>query len=514
MKAFFTALAIIVAIALGVYFSSPNTAQSASPHNRVNVIAPWEINSIDPAQAGAIFQRMNLAETLVEADASGQLVPNLARSWSSNDEASLWRFQLREGVVFHNGEPLTAQAVANSLNIAKTKPGVLQQALVEQIQVAAPDEIEIQLRKPLVAFPAYLTHYSTLILAEQAYNAQGDVQQLIGTGAFQAKKIEIPQKLTAERFERYWGELPQLAQANYIASSRSETRMLMAQSDPASLVFNLDPASVDRLKNDPALSLNSVSIARTIQLKMDIGKPFFQDPIIRKALSKAIDRRAIAQQVLKIKNGAADQLLPPLFSEWRIERPAIDYSTAQIKAALMSAGYHYTDAGILTDQKGQPFQFTLRTFADRPELPLIATILQDQWRKIGVEVKVSVGNFSEIPAGHQDGSLEMALYAFNYGKTLDPVSALTQVFAEQGSDWGVMNWQNSHLTQTFRQLEKERDPVRANTLKQKASQIIAEELPIIPVVYYQQNVVAHKAMGNVILDPFERRFFLEKLKPE
>ena len=74
-----------------------------------------------------------------------------------------------------------------------------------------------------------------------------------------------------------------------------------------------------------------------------------------------------------------------------------------------------------------------------------------------------------------------------------------------------MNWQNATLDNALTQLETERDPQKAKALKQTVSQIIHDELPIIPVVYYQQNVVAHKDVKNVTLDPFERRFFLELL---
>ncbi|MDG6455528.1 ABC transporter substrate-binding protein [Glaesserella parasuis] len=474
------------------------------------VVAPWEINSLDPNQTGVIFQRMNLAETLVEANLQGELVAGLATEWNSNEDATLWTFKLRPNVIFHNGQPLTAQAVANSLNIALAKPGMLQKAFIKDIQAVSPTEIQIALTKSFVPFPSFLTHYTAIILAPESYNDKGEVTQVIGTGAFKATKIEAPQKLESVRFEQYWGNKPKLAQANYLASSRSETRMLMAQSDKSALVFNLDTASVERLKTDPNLNLTSVSIARTIQLKMDVAKPFFNDLAVRKALSEAIDRKAIAEYVLKIEGGEADQILPKAFAEWRIDTTTAKPDLAKIKADLTARGYEFNSEGKLT-KDGKPFSFTLRTFSDRPELPMIATILQAQWKQIGVDVNVSVGNFSEIPAGHQDGSLEMALYALNYGKTLDPFGVIVQDYAKTGSDWGVMNWQNATLDNALTQLETERDPQKAKALKQTVSQIIHDELPIIPVVYYQQNVVAHKDVKNVTLDPFERRFFLELL---
>lgn len=299
-------------------------------------------------------------------------------------------------------------------------------------------------------------------------------------------------------------------QANYLASSRSETRSLMAQSDASSLVFNLDTASVERLKNDPKLQLISGAIARTIQLKMDLAKPFFNDVAIRQALSQAIDRKAIAEQVLKIENGAADQILPKAFADWRVNAEIQPAEIAKIRENLTASGYVFDEQGRLT-KDGKAFSFTLRTFSDRPELPIIATILQAQWKQIGVDVNVSVGNFSEIPAGHQDGSLEMALYAFNYGKTLDPFGVIAQDFANGGSDWGTMNWHNDAVNQAITQLETEQDANKAKVLKQTISQALVDEMPIIPIVYYQQNVVAHKDVKNITLDPFERRFFLELL---
>ena len=522
MRKYLLPFAVVSMIAVAVnYFHGDKSTQSSSQETTsasekndelalATVVAPWEINSLDPNQSGIIFQRMNLAETLVESNSQGELVPSLAAEWKSNDDATVWTFTLREAT-FHNDQPVTAQAVVNSLNIAKSKPGILQKAFIKGIRAVGTHQVEIELTKPFVPFPYFLTHYTAIILAEQAYNDKDEVVALIGTGAFKPTKIEAPQKLEAVRFEQYWGAKPKLAQANYLASSRSETRMLMAQSDASSLVFNLDTASVERLKNDPNLVLTSGSIARTIQLKMDVAKPFFNDLAIRKALSESINRKAIAESVLKIDGGMADQILPKAFADWRIDTAEQHVDLAKIKADLTAAGYQFNAEGKLTDKEGKSFKFTLRTFSDRPELPIIATILQAQWKQIGIEMNVSVGNFSEIPAGHQDGSLEMALYAFNYGKTSDPFGVIVSDYANNGSDWGVMNWQNATVDQSLHQLETERDPQKAKALKQTVSKIIHDELPIIPVVYYQQNVVAHKEVKNVTLDPFERRFFLEKL---
>lgn len=516
MKKFFPLLLGIAAVIAGYILLQQKNQPTAHTQNNqeiatITVVAPWEINSTDPSKAGTIFQRMQLAETLIESNEKGELIAGLATHWESNEDASRWIFTLRDNVLFHNGQPLTAQTVANSLKHAIAKPGLLQKAFIKEIEALNDKQLQITLTKPFVPFPTFLTHYSAIILADQAYNAAGDVISIIGTGPYQVSKIEPPQKVEATRFAQYWGKKPKVQQANYLASSRSETRMLMAQSDESALVFNLDPASVERIKTDPNLTLNTESIARTIQLKLNLAKPFLNDLAIRKALSAAIDRKAIAESVLKIDNGMANQILPKAFSDWRISADNHAPDIAKIKQDLTASGYKFDEKGNLLDQSGTPFRLTLLTFPDRPELPLIATILQAQWKQLGIDVKVSVGNFSEIPAGHQDGSLEIALYARNYGTIPDPLGVILQDFANNGGDWGVMNWRNAQLDSALQQLESERDPQQAVKLKQHISQIIYDELPIIPVVYYQQNAVSHKNINGVTLDPFERRFFLENL---
>ena len=137
--------------------------------------------------------------------------------------------------------------------------------------------------------------------------------------------------------------------------------------------------------------------------------------------------------------------------------------------------------------------------------------LQNQWKQIGIDVAVSVGNFSEIPAGHQDGSLEMGLYARNYGLVPDLMGALVQDFDPKGGDWGVMNWSNQELTAALTMLQTSTDAGEQTQLKQKVAEIIYQQRPITPVVYYQQNAVAAKALKGLEIDPFERSFKLNKL---
>ena len=486
---------------------SASTAKSDKQQELI-VVTPWEITAIDPSKSGFIFQRLQLAETLVDATQNAELQPMLAKSWSSNEKGDVWTFVLRDGVKFHDGSPLTADDVVKSLDVALTKPTALESALISKIIAIDSQMVEISLEQPLMSFPAYLAHATSIILAKSSFDDNNEVTQLIATGPYYVTKFEPPQKIEQKAFADYWGEKAKIQDVTYLANSRSETRTLLAQSKPNYLIFTLDSASLERLQQDPNLKVKSKSLARTIEYKVNAKNPLFSDVKVRQALSDAIDRQGIAHSIMRADNAVAEQLLPPIFKDWQIKTPMQKPDPQAIKQRLLGLGFT-ADANGMLQKEGKPFKFTLRTFSDRPELPIIATALQAQWKKIGVDVDVSVGNSSEISAGHQDGTLEMALYARNYGMTPDPVGSLLEDFDPKGSDWGVMNWQNAELNKDLQTLETTKGYDVAT--KQRVSKIIFDERPVVPVVYYQQNAAAHKSLKGLEIDGLERNFYLNKL---
>lgn len=511
---------LLIALVVWVNLAAKQHAPKQHTHahqddNSLIVVSPWEITSTDPSTTGFIYQRLQIAETLIDADNQGRLLPSLASSWHGLDGGKVWQFRLRQGVKFHDGTVLTAEHVVKSLNIALTKPTALEQAHIKQISAIDDQTVQFELAKPMQAFPAYLAHSTALILSPASFDDSGQVVKVIGTGAYQAVSIEPPQKVEQVAFADYWGKKASIEHITYLANTRSETRALLAQSQPNYLVYNLDAPSLARLTTDPNLQVATESIARTILYKVNAKRPPFDDVAFRQILSQAIDRQGIANTVLGTDQGVATQVLPPLFGDWQITTPTTapmgtpDYPSLLTK--LNQLGYQQNAQGQLLSKSSEPIRITLKTFSDRPELPIIATALQAQFAKLGIQVDVAVGNFSDIPASHQDGTLQMALYARNYGMIPNPLGALMEDFDADGSDWGAMNWHSPALLQKLEQLNQDISPAQATMLKQEIATILADELPVTPILYYQQHIAANHALQGVRLDALERNFYLNQL---
>lgn len=476
-----------------------------------DVVGPFEIGGLDPSISGFVFQRMQIAETLLEADVQGQPAPGLAQEWQVSADGRTWRLTLRQGVRFHDGSALTAEVAAGALNAARGKPGVLRQAGIEAV-TAQGNEVVIQLGKPFKPLLALLAHSSTNILAAASYDAEGKVQRIIGTGPYRLTLLEPPQRLAAERFDGYWGPRPQIGRTTYLAAGRGETRTLMAESGDAELVFQLDPPSIARLRRSSALKVLIEPVPRVVLLTPNSGAGATASAEVRKALSLAIQREGVAAAVLRAPGTGATQLFAKNVPAWHDPQLApLAYDPAASRQLLAGQGWTPRSDGIL-QKDGAPLRLKLLTYADRPELPLIATALQAQLREVGVDVEVAVQNSSAIPAAHQDGSLQLALYGRNFALVPDPLVTLLSDFGNGGSEWGPMGWRNVAFDQALASLLATEDPAEQQRQRRIAMAQVQQELPVIPVAWYRQTLAVSTAVEGAAIDPFERTFGLSKMR--
>jgi len=502
---------LLAAVLVGLCASTAPALAAPTDSNTVRIQAAFEFSSLDPTRSGYVFTRMQLLETLINVDDQGRLTPGLAASWQVSADGRVWELSLREGVRFHDGTALDAQIVVDNLNLALGKPSVLQGVPITAIETVGTTGVRISLSEPYRPLGAVLANYSTAILAPAAVDADGEVKALIGTGPFSVYEITVPHKLVVQRFDDYWGRKAEVEYASYLTGHRAEARVLQARSGQADIVFGLDPASVPMLSRLPNLEIVRSDLPRTLALKLNAAYPLLSDPRTREALSLAIDRLGIAGAILHAPEAATDQLLPPYMADWYVQDVQAARDLERAAALLTELGWHKNGEGLL-EREGQVFELDLITYADRPELTSVATAVQDQWKQLGVRLNVNVTNSSAIPAGHQDGSLEVALIARNYGTIADPLGVLMKDFgSEQGGDWGSMNWSNPAIQHSLQRLTAESDPERYHREAQQVARAIHAEKPLIAIAYYVQQSAVGKRLQGFRFDPYERSYFLNEL---
>jgi len=487
------------------------TAWAHGGGRAVRVIGPWELSSIDPLRNGYLFSRMEVTETLVNYDQRGRPCPGLAASWRLSPDRLSWQFTLAANAQFHDGTPVRPAAVVAALERSRHAAGVLSQAPIAEV-VPDGDDVRIRLSRPFSPLLALLSHSTTQVLAPSSFGADGGVRAVVGSGPYRVVELEPPQRFAVETFPHWRGKRPAVGRASYLSVGRAEMRALMAEGAQADLAYGLDPGSIARLARKPGIGLLSVTIPRTTSLKVNAAHPYLADAGTRRALSLAIDRRGIAAAILRDPQLAAGQLFPPTLEGWHDDSlPPLRYDPVQARKLLADAGWRASDDGILR-RGNERFALTLRTFPDRPELPVIATAIQEQLRLVGIQIRVSIGNSSDIPFGHRDGSLEMALIARNYGVVPDAFGTIAQDFMGEGGDWGAMGWSSPGVTRALAALPLAGDPQQATPLQREVAGILHHALPLIPVLWYRQTLAANPQLDHVSIDPYERTYRLSQME--
>jgi peptide/nickel transport system substrate-binding protein len=500
----------LAATAVAACGTSEGEARSAAPET-LKVVGPFEVHSLDPSTSDGFFTRLQVAETLVDADTEGTLRPGLAHDWDVSADQLTWAFEVRPGATFHDGTEVTGDAVAAALEVAREKPDTpLSTAPVTRIGSEG-DVVRVELREPFAPLPSVLAHTSTQILAPSSYGPDDAVTTVVGSGPYRVERVEQPSQIDVAAFDQWDGEQPAIEKVSYQAVGRSESRALMAESGQAHVTFGMDPVGLQRIKNAEDVEVNAVTLPRTIQLKANAEHEILGDVRVRRALSLALDREAMATALLRDPEMAATQLFPPSLPDWHQESlDPLVHDEEEASDLLAQAGWTPDKNGVL-QRDGERLRISLRTFPDRPELPVIATAVQADLEELGVKVDVEVGNSSAIPAGHQDGSLELGLYARNFALVPDPLVTLLEDFGPRGADWGAMGWSDPGLSGTLEEMAGGVAPEEAADGREDVAQILQDELPVIPIAWYRQSAVVDDRLDGFDLDPLERSWLISDL---
>lgn len=479
----------------------------------LQIIGPWEITGLAPASSGFIFTRLQVTETLMNAGDDGTPLPGLAASWTTSADGLVWRFQLRATARFHDGSAVTSAAVVRCLEAARTAPALLSLAPVKSIEIDGEKMLTITLSKPFGSLLSVLSHSSTATMAPTSYNTDGSLNSIVGSGPYRITVLAPPALVETVIFDRFDGPKPPIERTRYQVIGRVETRALMAEGGQADLTYSLDPASLSRLSKRESLRIETVTLPRTMILKLNAKLPALQDVRVRQALSLAIDRAGIAQAVLRDPELAATQLFAPAIKGWhQLGLNPLRHDPQAAAKLLLEAGWQRSGDGLRLPG-GQALSLSLRTFPDRPELPIVASALQAQFKLAGIAVKVSVGNSGDIPLGHRDGSLELGLAARNYGTLPDLTSTLLQDFGQDGGDWGAMGWRSEPMLAALAELSTGKSKLqRTAQLRAQIAGVLQNELPVIPIAWYRQQVAVSRRVDGVSLDPLERSYRLTQVR--
>lgn len=355
-------------------------AQSQGDVIRVGInVFPKDLDPTFDTTAGVQGIYTQIFEPLVAVDATGQPVPALAESWTQVDDLT-WRFQIRQGVPFHDGHLLTAadvkftlERVLDPATAAPWKPRI---EVIQSVEVLGTYELEIRTSRPFVMLPKNLA--TILILPEHGVTAGDFSAAPVGTGPFRFVRWQRDATIELAVFDAYWGEHPSIRTLTYRYMPEASTRVSALQAREVDLVYDVPSDLVGRMESAGfKIAAVPVGYSMVVELKSTLGGPL-TNKLVRQAVNYAVDKESIVDELF---GGYARLLQGQLVGSdgfgFDPTLSAYPYDPARARELLAEAGY---EDGFEVDLEVAPGQYP----RDRELSEIIAAQLAD----VGIRVNI------------------------------------------------------------------------------------------------------------------------------
>jgi peptide/nickel transport system substrate-binding protein len=327
-----------------------------------------------------IFQQM--FESLYTVSADGKSVkPWLATGYDLSDDKLTYTFHLREGVKFHNGQPMTSADVKFSIDKArdpKTGWGFIDVA-IKSVEAPDPNTVVITTKYPWAPLVADIALFNNAILPKDyAGMSQKDFYaNPIGTGPFKWDHWTHGKEIKLVKNPDYWQKgKPYLDSVTWTTVPTDATRELQLKGGQAQIDEFPPFSTIDTLKQTPGITMNLFPSTRTDYLPMNFKVKPFDDVHVRRAISYAIDRQAMIDSVLFGYAEPANSFMPPQVPYYDKASPGLQYDLEKAKQEMAQSSVP------------NGFSFELSVGSGDDTQTQIAQILQESLKQIGIDMKI------------------------------------------------------------------------------------------------------------------------------
>ncbi|WP_342364329.1 ABC transporter substrate-binding protein [Terrarubrum flagellatum] len=332
--------ALVQGAAAVPFLSIPGRAQRSAGILRYGLSAfppnlqPWVSTG---AAAGTV--KLLIHRSLVAYDSKGQLRGELATSWSI-DEKGAWVFKLRQGAVFHNGDPVTAEDVKWSIEqIGGEKSTAYMRApfqSISAVEIPDPQTVRLVTKEPLATLPTWFANYNTFVLSRKS-----TANEPIGCGPFRIAAQERGTSIELAPFDKFYKPgFPKLKGIKFVVYADDNLRQAALMSGDVDIIEYVPWQSMAAIEKEPRLKLDTVE-GPFMCVLFNASKPPFNDPRVRRAVAHAVKRDDIVKAAFFGRGKPLEGIPITPGTPWFDEKLAQgwNYDPARAKALLAEAGY-------------------------------------------------------------------------------------------------------------------------------------------------------------------------------
>ncbi len=477
-------------------------------------------DSLNPGN-GVLAESYTLYElvydTPIAVTPSGEYVPELASDWSVSDDGLTWTMTIVDGATFHDGEPLTAEDVAYSIQLYKDTEDFpflpSYAAPFETIEATDESTVTLTTAEPLVTFDAYMAFI--YVLPQHVWEGEEDAvafenEEMIGSGPFKLAEASQGEFVELETNADYWATGANVDGVIIETIENPDARITALTTGEIDAVTEFPATAVSTLQNTENVEVHIADIGAGGSLR-DVffnivadedcpedgvcsGHPALKDISVRQALATAVDKQQIIDVATLGTGSPGLSLVPPGLGDYyasEVEDYPFDVDAAN--ALLDDAGYEDSDGdGVrecLADQDCDTLTFRFNYADDIDTAPREAELLQAMWSDIGVAIEIQ-GLDPDTLTSVCCPSFDYDIMLWGWGSDPDPAFLLgVALCSEIDTGFSETGYCNPEFDELYESQAVEQDHDARVEQIIEMQRILVEDVPYI-IPYYEQQIEA------------------------
>lgn len=460
----------------------------------------------------------DMFDGLLTVKKDGSIEPLLAEKWE-NKNNTVWTFHLRPGITWSDGTAITAKDVVWSwqrlvdpktaspyasypgnmhiLNAADISQG---KKPVDSLGVKAVDDstLEVTLTQPTASFLPMLAHPSLVPIDQVLVNRFGDKwtkpEHIVTSGAYKVTDWVVNERIVAERNTRYWNnKATVINKVTYLPISAETADVNRFKAGEIDITYTIPVNQFAQLRKTFGEQVSVEPQLATYYYEFNTTKPPFNDPRLRRALNMGLDKDIIADKVMAQGQRPAWVISQPEIGGVKLSPP--DYSTWPREKRLAEAKKLLNEAGF---NEAHPLSFNL-LYNTMETHQRIAIAASSMWKKnLGVEAKLQNQEWKTMLDTMHTGNFDAVRYAWI--ADYDDAATFLNNF-RTGSSENTSKYSNSAYDEALDNAAKAKDVAERGKYYQQAEDILARDVPAIPIYHYVRTHLVKPWVGGFNPDP-------------
>jgi peptide/nickel transport system substrate-binding protein len=472
--------------------STESTDGEPSYGGSVTVGITQDLDSLDPHKAIAAGTKevlFNIFEGLVKLDKDGNLVPAVAENYEISPDGMVYTFTLREGVKFHNGEPVTADDIVYSIKrsagmLEPVDPTVLVETVLSVIsEVVIVDEKTIELR--LSQADTELLPYLTCAIVPADYK---DLDTLpVGTGPFKFVSYSPLERIVMEKNEDYYVQgVPYLDEVTFKMSANTDAAFIELNAGTIDILPYITDAQAGQLPEGYRLQAGSMNLIQGMFLNNE--KAPFDNKLVRQALCYAVDRQAVIDMVAGGRGDVIGTNMFPGFKKYYASElvDVYSYDPKKAKELLAEAGYPEGVSFVITVPSN--YQYHVDT----------TQIVVEQLKQAGFTAEIQLIEWASWLSDVYKGRNYQATLS-GLAAELSPKKALERFQSE--ADNNFMNYKNEEFDRVYKEAEQTTVEEEKISLYKELQTMLTKDAAAVYIQDPYQMTAVNKELGGYTYYP-------------